>query len=77
MHSPAQSRALYNLEPTTPAFLQKILAPDSQGYQLEPESTPKKLPQKTTNQKKNSNKKTQEGKLLAGLRPNNATWPVC
>lgn len=57
-----------------------IPAPDGQGYQLEPESTPKKLPKKTTNQKRQTNKKKknpQEGKLLAGLRPNNAACPVC
>lgn len=34
-----------------------IPAPDGQGYQLEPESTPKKLPKKTTNQKRQTTKK--------------------
>lgn len=35
-----------------------------------------KFPQKTTKQK-NQTKRTSTGIVVAGLRPNNATWPVC
>lgn len=75
MHPQVQNKVLHNSETNSlvlpPHSCRRSLHHATKATNCNLNPHPKNAPQKTTKPK------TREGKLLAGLRPNNATWPVC